>query len=251
MRPIYIMAVVTVAVALALWGSLIYLFSGRERRYFWLLALGLPLSAIANLVFKRQAIVTVGLAAHVPPGLGLMSPAWFLLFQVLIGPAIEEAIKVTPLLFRLAWKMVTGPASAFWVGFALGVSFGLGEAAFLAYGVAQTPQYSHLPWYAFTGFLNDRLLACFGHGVFSAVLVTAFARGPKFILPGYGAAFGLHFFFNLPVVLYQFRWISIEVESFSMIIPFIVLAVIFERLRRGFSPRDKLEARHEIVYLQR
>ena len=251
MRPIYIMTVVTLAVALALWGGLIYLFSGRERRYFWLLALGLPLSAIANLVFKRQAIVTVGLAAHVPPGLGLMSPAWFLLFQVLIGPGIEEAIKVTPLLFRPAWRMITGPASAFWVGFALGVSFGLGEAAFLAYGVAQIPQYSHLPWYAFTGFLNDRLLACFGHGVFTAVLVTAFARGPQFILPGYIAAFSLHFFFNLPVVLYQFQWISIEVESFGMIIPFIVIAIVFERLRRGFSAGEKLEARAEVVYLQR
>ncbi len=251
MPPIYIMAVVTVAVALALWGGLIFLFSGRERRYFWLLALGLPLSAITNLVIKRQAIVAVGLAAHVPPGLGLMSPAWFLLFQVLIGPGIEEAIKVTPLLFRPTWKMVTGPASAFWVGFALGVSFGLGEAAFLAYGVAQNPQYSYLPWYAFTGFLNDRLLACFGHGVFTAVLVTALARGPKFVVPGYVIAFSLHFFFNLPVVLYQFRWISIEVESFGMIIPFIVIAIVFERLRRGFSARDKLAERDEIVYLQR
>src|SRR5512135_1052362 len=106
MPPIYIMAVVTVAVALALWGGLIYLFSGRERRYFWLLVLGLPLSAIANLVIKRQAIVAVGLTAHVPPGLGLMSPAWFLLFQVLISPGIEEVMKVVPLLFRPAWKMV-------------------------------------------------------------------------------------------------------------------------------------------------
>ncbi len=251
MPPIYIMAVVTLAVALALWGGLIYLFSGRERRYLWLLVLGLPVSAIANLLIKRQAIVTVGLATHVTPGLGLMAPAWFLLFQVLIGPAIEEAIKVTPLLFRPAWKMVTGPASAFWVGFALGISFGLGEAAFLAYGVAQNPQYSHLPWYAFTGFLNDRLLACFGHGVFTAVLVTAFARGSRFILPGYATAFSLHFFFNLPVVLYQFQWISIEVESFGMIIPFIVIAIVFERLRRGFSIGEKLEARDEVVYLQR
>ncbi len=251
MRPIYIMTAVTVAVALALWGGLIYLFSGRERRYFWLLALGLPLSAIANLVFKRQAIVTVGLAAHVPPGLGLMSPAWFLLFQVLIGPGIEEAIKVTPLLFRPAWRMITGPASAFWVGFALGVSFGLGEAAFLAYGVAQTPQYAHFPWYAFTGFLNDRLLACFGHGVFTALLVTALARGRKFILPGYATAFSLHFFLNLPVVLYQFHWISVEVESFSMIIPFIVLAIVFERVRRGFPAVGTDPSRREIVYLRR
>src|SRR5512146_220097 len=97
MPPIYIMALITIAFGLVLWGGLIYFFSGRERRYFWLLLLGLPLSTIANLILKRQAIVAVGQAAHVPPGLGLMAPAWFLAFQVLAGPAIEEAIKVTPL----------------------------------------------------------------------------------------------------------------------------------------------------------
>jgi len=251
MPPIFIMTVVTLTVALVLWGGLIYLFSGHERRYFWLLLLGLPLSAVANFVVKRPAIVAVGQAGHVPPGLGLMSPTWFLGFLVLLPPLVEEAIKVAPLLFGPARRLVSGRGSAFWVGFVLGVGFGLGEALLVAYAVAQNPQYARLPWYAFTGFLNDRLLACFGHGVMTAVLVTALARGPRFILPGYLAACGLHFFFNLPVVLYQFQWISIEVESFSMIIPLVVFAIVFERLRRNFSRPEAHRARNEVVYLQR
>ena len=51
---IYIMAALTLALSLGLWGGLIYLFTGRQKRYFWLLVLGLPLSAIANLVFKAE-----------------------------------------------------------------------------------------------------------------------------------------------------------------------------------------------------
>lgn len=251
MPQIYIMAAITLVIALALWGGLIYMFSGRERRYFWLLLLGLPLSAVANLVIKPHAVIAVGQAAHVPPGLGLAAPVWFLAFKVLITPLVEEAIKVSPLLLRPAWKMVTNKASAFWVGFVLGISFGLGEAAFIAYAVGQNAEYASLPWYTFTGYLNERLMTCFTQGVMTAILVTALQRGGRFILFGYLAALSLHLFLNLPVVLYQFKWISIEVESFGIVVPFIVLTVIFERLRRTAREPREYEDDNEIVYLQR
>jgi len=251
MPQIYIMAAITLVVALGLWGGLIYLFSGHERRYFWLLLLGLPLSAVANLLIKPQAVIAVGQAAHVPTGLGLAAPAWFLALNVLITPLVEEAIKVSPLLLKPAWKMVTSRVSALWVGFVLGVSFGLGEAVFLAYAIGQNPDYGSLPWYAFTGYLNERLMTCFTHGVMTAILVTAMQRGGRFILPGYLVALGLHLFFNLPVVMYQFQWISIEVESIGIVVPFIVLAVIFERLRRTARAPREYEDSNEIVYLKR
>ena len=125
MPQIYIMAVITLAVSLFLWAGLTYLFNGHQKRYFWLLLLGLPISAIANLLLKPQAIIAIGRAAHVQPGLGLAAPIWFLAFKVLVTPLIEEAIKVLPLLLRSALRMVTSPVSALWVGFVLGVSFGL------------------------------------------------------------------------------------------------------------------------------
>lgn len=231
--PIYIMAVITLVVSLALWGGLTYLFTGHQRRYFWLLVLGLPLSVIANLILKRQAIIILGQTFHIQPGLGLDSPAWFLAFMVLVTPLVEEPIKVLPLLLRPAWKMVTSRASALWVGFVLGVSFGLGEALLIAYGVAQNSTYASLPWYAFTGFLNERIMACFAHGVFTAVLLTGTQRGGWSLLYGLLAALGLHLFLNAPAVMYQFQWISNELYNIMILIPFIVLAVIFERIRRA------------------
>src|SRR5574342_189108 len=130
---IYIMAAITLVISLVFWGWLIYLFTGHQKRYLWLMVLGLPLSTIANLILKRQAIILVGQTFQVPPGLGLASPAWFLAFMVLITPLVEEPIKVLPLLLKPAWKMITSQTSALWVGFALGISFGLGEAALIAF----------------------------------------------------------------------------------------------------------------------
>jgi uncharacterized membrane protein YhfC len=245
------MAVITIGVALVLWGGLIYLFSDHEKRYFWLLFPGLPLSAIANLIVKRQAIVLVGQAAHVPPHLGLASPIWFLAFMVLITPVVEESIKVIPLLLRAARRMVTSRASAVWVGFGLGVSFGVGEAAFVAYAVAQIQDYGTLPWYAFTGYLSERLFTCFAHGVMTSVLVAGMQRGGRMILYGFLASVGLHLLLNTPAVMYQFKWISTEVYNFSLLIPLLILSVIFERLRQAARGPKEDQSAHEVVYWRR
>lgn len=251
MPQIYIMAVITMVVSLVLWAGLIYLFTGHQKRYFWLLVLGLPLSALANLFLKRPAIILVGRAFHVQPGLGLESPAWFLAFMVLVTPLVEEPIKILPLLLRRAWKMVTSRTSALWVGFVLGVSFGLGEAAFIAYGVAQNDAYASLPWYAFTGFLNERIMACFAHGVFTAVLLTGMQRGGLSLLYGLLTALGLHLFLNAPAVMYQFKWITNELYGILILIPIVAPAVIFERLRRtARQPKDD-HRDNEVVYWQR
>jgi uncharacterized membrane protein YhfC len=147
--------------------------------------------------------------------------------------------------------MVTSQTSALWVGFVLGISFGLGEAAFIAYGVAQNSDYASLPWYAFTGFLNERITACFAHGVFTAVLLTGMQQRGRPLLYGLLAAMGLHLFLNVPAVMYQFKWISNELYSILILIPLVVLALIFERLRRATrEPKDD-RIGNEVVYWQR
>jgi RsiW-degrading membrane proteinase PrsW (M82 family) len=182
--------------------------------------------------------------------MGLGATVWFLAFQVLLTPVVEEAIKIAPLLLRPAWKMVTSQASALWVGFVLGISFGLGEAGFIAYAVGQNSTYDSLPWYAFTGFLNERIVTCFAHGVFTALLVTGMQLGGKFRIYGYLGAMGLHLFLNTPTVLYQFKWISLEWYSTSMVIPFIVLAAIFERMRRSAREAIDDQMGNEVIYWQ-
>lgn len=244
------MAAITFSFSLVLWGGLIYLFTGHQKRYFWLLLLGLPLSAIANLVVKPQALIFVGQAAHVQPGLGLAAPFWFLAFKIVLTPLVEEATKILPLLLKPAWKMVTSKVSALWVGFVLGVSFGLGEALLIAYSVAQNPVYASLPWYAFTGYMNERLMTCFAHGLMTAVLVIGLQRGGRFILFGYLASLGLHLFLNAPTVFYQFQWIPYELYNLSLLIPFIIMAVIFEWIRRGVRESKDDQCAKEVVYWQ-
>lgn len=251
MSQIYIMAAITTIVALALWGGLIYLFTGHQKRYLWLLLLGLPLSALANIIVKPKMISTVGRMFQVQPGLGLAAPAWFLAFMVLLTPLVEEPIKILPLLLRPASNMIVSRTGALWVGFVLGVSYGLGEAVFLAYAIAESGAYDFLPWYAFTGFLNERIMACFAHGVLTAVLVTGIQRGGRYILHGFLSALGLHLFLNAPTAMYQLQWISYELYSLFTVIPFIVLAVIFERIRRAARRREDDQSENEIVYWRR
>lgn len=248
MPQIYIMAALTLAVSITFWSGLIYMFSGHQKRYLWLLVLGLPLSTIANLILKPQAIIFVGQTFKVQPGLGLAAPAWFLAFKMLVTPLVEEPLKVLPLLWSPVRKMMATRTNALWTGFVLGISFGLGEAAFLAYAIARAPAYNTLSWYAYTGYFSERLMACFAHGVLSAVVAIGIKRGGCFALYGFLAALGLHLCMNAPAVLYQLHWIPMELYNFSLLIPFIVLAVIFERIRRATrEPKDDQSA-NEVVY---
>ncbi len=248
---IYMMAAITLAVSTIFWGGLIYLLSGRQKRYFWLLLLGLSFSALGNLFIKQQVVALVGQAVNVQPYLGMAGPAWFLAFKVLITPLVEEPIKVLPVVLRPVRKMVASRASALWVGFALGVSFGLGEAVYLAYGIARTPDYAGLPWYAYTGYMSERIFTCFAHGVLTAVLVTGIQRRGRFMLYGLLAALGLHLFLNAPAVMYQFKLIPIELYNLTLMVPFIILAVIFEWMRKAARvPEDDLRSQ-ETVYWQR
>jgi hypothetical protein len=251
MPQIYIMAAITLAAALALWSGLVYLFTSRQKHFLWLLPLGLPFSAVANLLIKPWAVIGVGRFFQVEPGLGLAAPVWFLAFKVIITPLVEEVIKVLPLLILPVWKMVSSKGGALWVGFVLGISFGLGEALFIAYSVGQNGLYDALPWYAFTGFFNERLMTCFTHGVLSAITVIGLKRGGRFILSGYLCSVGLHLFLNAPVVMYQFKWISNTLYNILLIIPFIVLAVIFERIRRETRNPQEDQTGNEVLYWQR
>jgi len=252
MPPIYIMAVITLAASAALWGGLIYAASGRDKRYLWLLLPGLPLSALANLLVKRPLIVTVGQVAGVEPSLGLATPLWFIIFLALVPPVTEEAIKTLPLVLPPLRRLANSRSGALWVGVTLGVSFGLGEAAFLAYGVAQSPQYAGYPWYAFTGYLGERLVVCFCHGVMTAVFVAGLRCGGWRALGGYLAAVGLHALLNLGAILAQLGVISLTVAGLGLVGPFVVLVFIFEWLRRRASrDPDAQERAAEVVYFRR
>jgi len=66
---------------------------------------------------------------------------------------------------------VTNAHAAIWVGLALGVSFGMGEAAYIAYSIELSPQYTGLSAAAFAGFGLERWITCLLHGVMTAVFI--------------------------------------------------------------------------------
>lgn len=233
MPPIYIMAAITLALGVLLYGSGLYALSGRQTRYLWLLPLGLPLSALANLVIKAPLARWVGQAAGIQPGQALATPLWFVLFLMLLPPVVEEAIKVLPLLLPPVRRMVDGRAGALWVGMALGIGLGLGEALSLAYGVAQAPQYAGYPWYAFTGYLWERLAVCFAHGVMAAVVVTGLWVGGRQAVRAYLSAVLWHLLLNLGAVLAQFGLLPPWMAGLSLVAVLVLLVWAFERMRRA------------------
>jgi hypothetical protein len=250
--PIYIMAAITLILSAALWGGLLYALSGRKKKILWLLLPGLPLSAFANLAIKRPLVLWLGEAGQVEPGQGLATPLWLIMAVSLVPPVIEEAVKALPLLLSIVHRQVDSLGSAIWVGMALGISFGLGEAAYLAYNVAHAPEYTAYPWYAFTGYLSERMIVSLVHGLLTMLVVVGLWRGGWRILGGYLAAILMHLVVNLGAILFQLKVIPAGAAGLSLLAALIILAILFERFRRqtatGSEDKDRAA---EVVYFER
>lgn len=230
MPGIYIMAAITVAVSAAAYAGLLRIMTPHWRRYLWLALPALPLSAAVNLLVKRPIGKGVAAWAGVSTDPLGSAPHWFLLFLLLLAPVTEEAIKVAPLLLPRARALLGGRDGALWTGFTLGVGFGIGEAAYIGYGIAQSPEFAGIPWYLFTGYSSERFAVCFGHGVMTAVVVTGLGRGRPLL--GYAGAVLLHTAVNTGAMAYQVGWVPAWGATLSLGAGLVLLALIFERLRR-------------------
>lgn len=229
MQGIWIAAVVTVTVTSIAVGGFVWAFGARHRSLLRFAALGLPLSAAVNLLVKQPLAVSVGDIAGIEPGQGAATPLWFLVFLFALAPVFEEPVKALPALLPAMKRRIDSRAAAVWAGMSLGLGFGLGEAIFLAYGVAASGEYATLPWYMFTGYMNERLLVTFLHGAMTAVLLAhAFDGHP---LRGYLLAAGMHAFLNLGAMLYQLGIIGQALAGVSIILPAGLIVWAFDRVR--------------------
>jgi uncharacterized membrane protein YhfC len=238
---IYLMLVPTLTLSALAWGGLIYALSGRQRGYLWLVLPALPLSAAINMLVKRPLVVVVAQSGGFPPGLRLDAPLWYLAFLLLLAPVTEEAIKALPLLWPKARQRVSSPKNALWAGMSLGLGFGLGEAAFLAYGVGLNSTYAEVPWYLFAGFLQERFMVCLAHAMLTGIVVGGWQRGSRSSLLGYAAAVALHAAVNVGAMLYQLRLITDWTSQASLMIALVLLVAIFIRLQ-GVAGREHREA---------
>jgi hypothetical protein len=223
------MAIITLVASALLWGATLWAYSGRTWRFVWLMPLGLPLSAIVNLLVKGPLGEGVGGIAGIEPGLGLKTPVWFLLFLFALAPVFEELIKVVPSLIPSVRRHAGVPDDAYWAGMALGMGFGLGEAAYLAWGIAASGAYEQYPWYTFTGYFGERLLVVFAHGFMTSLFMWLIAR--KRPIAGFGVAAGTHALLNAGAMLYQLELLPAWVPSLWLVAVLIGCVVIFERIR--------------------
>lgn len=244
MPGILLMAALIIPVTAGLCLITLNSLSRTRNRYLWLLLAGLPLSLLVNRLVKAPVLAGIAQLAGLPLALRPSTPTWFILVIWMSAPVFEEAIKLLPLLIP-GLRRYLQPGDALWAGLALGMSFGLGEAGYLAYTIAKAPQLSGLAWYLFTGFALERLMVTFAHGMMTALAVSGLAgRGGKALL-GYLTAVGFHALINLGPILVPLKLIDLTTSSLATYIAIACLFVVFIRranaLRRaaGFPGRSQ------------
>lgn len=250
MPGIYVMAVLTLVVTAMLGITTLGPSARSDRRYYGLILAGLPLSLIVNRCIKTPLIASLAAWTAIPLKLGPQMPFWFIALIWLNAPIFEEAIKMLPMVFPASRRFLENGSRALWAGFALGIGFGLGEAAYLAYGIAQSSTYSELPWHMFTGFASERMMVTFGHAFLTSIAVLGFQEERKRALCGYLTAVGLHALINLGPILLALRLIPGVVSSVISYSAILAAFIIFQNhLRKANAVRGV--AAQEIIYYER
>jgi len=192
MYSIYYTAVLTAAVAVAIFGSLVYrLRQPADGLLLWLaVVLVLPLQPV------MFYLVRVPLDHWLAAQLGSASPAyhWLITFY---APLTEEPAKLVPLLIPAILRDVR-PENFVRYALAIGLGFALGEMGFVAERVARQPAFAHLPFYQFGGYFSERLMTCVFHSAFVSVALWRLRKG--FIFGVVGAML-LHWLGNFPIAL--------------------------------------------------
>ena len=250
MPGIYRMAVLTILLTGLLCVTTLKQLTGSTRRYGWWLLVGLPLSPVVNQFIKTPLIAFLAAATGTPLKLGLDVPIWFILLIWMNAPLFEEAIKLFPMLLPASRNFLKEAPQALWAGLALGMGFGLGEAAYLASGIAQSPTYNQLPWYLFTGFALERLVVTFGHGLLTALAVLGLHYGRGRALIGYLTAVGLHALINLGSILSALKLLPATLSSMGTYVAILISFVLFQRSMSAAQTSSGIEKR-EILYFER
>lgn len=250
MPGIYMMAVLTIILTGLLCITALNQLTQSARRYYWLILIGLPLSFIVNQFIKTPLITSLATWTGTPLRLGLDAPPWFIILIWLNAPIFEEAIKILPMLLRTSHTFLNDAYHALVTGLALGMGFGLGEVAYLAYGIAQSPAYKSLPWYMFTGFASERLIVTFGHGLLTSLAVVGLYYGRRKAFLGYLTAVGLHALINLGPVLTALKLIPSIVSSMGIYIAILVAFVLFQKNMSKGKKINGIEKK-EVIYFER
>jgi uncharacterized membrane protein YhfC len=250
MPGIYVMAGLTIIVTGLLCITTLNQWMQSSHLTVWLIVAGLPLCLIVNRFIKTPIITSIAAWTGVPLQLGPNIPLWFISLIMLNAPIFEEAIKILPVILLTRQRFLHDASQALFAGLALGMGFGLGEAAYLAYGIAQSPTFNQLPWYTFTGFASERLIVTFAHGLMTSIAVLGLYYGKRNALLGYMTAVGLHAMINLGPILIALKLIPLTIASLESYLAILVAFMIFQNSRRKVTTISGVPQR-EVIYFER
>ena len=192
MPGIYLTALLTTVVAVAVFGTVIQkLPMAANERLLWLAAaVVLPLQPLAFYCVRMP--LDHWLAAH----LGHAS-ATYQWFTSLYAPLTEEPAKLVPLLIPAIYRDIRATNFVRYA-LAIGLGFAIGEMWFVADRVARVPALAGIPFYQFGGYLGERLMTCVFHSAFLSVALWRLRRGFAW---GFAGAAALHWLGNFPILL--------------------------------------------------
>lgn len=209
MKPIYVTALITTVIALSIYGTVIWkMKSPVDYRWLWLAFLiVLPMQPLAfyliRLPLNNFLVARLGSTSRLYE--------WITLCY---APLTEEPAKLVPLLLPFVLRDIRKENFGRYA-LAIGLGFGIGELWFVAARVAANPRFAAVPFWQFTGFLNERLVVCLLHGVF--VSVGLWRLRNKFLLGVLGAML-LHFFGNFPIYLMSKNVFGLGAGVWSLVI---------------------------------
>lgn len=229
-HPIYPMALATTLLAFAVGGSLMWQFSPKSgrRSLLPLMLLSLPLSPLAFFCV-RTPLLLQGLD---PPLVNPLPPAIRDTIRLLYAPLTEEPAKLLPLavLWAMGWWPVISKKRIASIALALGLGFAVGECWLVAYMVAakNDPKLAALPWYAFGGFLNERLICVLTHALFVMPTLWLSRRGWKLAPLGLFLGMTLHYLGNAPIILMHHNAIALGQPTWQVLVQLwlILLAIL-------------------------
>jgi len=191
MPQIYITAIITTVLSLAIIGGYIYKKSQKKDRGLLLLLLliFIPIYFAAFYLFRIPLDSFIKQFFEGPTTL-------YLFIAMFYAPLTEETFKLPPFLAPKLKEKVTESNKAV-VAFTAGLGFGIGEMWLLAQGITKVPQYAEYPWYLFTGFIGERFFVCFIHGAL-ILIILHYLLQKKW--RGFGYAMLIHWAVNFPIL---------------------------------------------------
>ena len=192
MHQIFIAAVATTALAVAIFGTVIRkLKSPANPRLLWLAALiVLPLEP-ASFYLVRVPLDHLLTALL---GKDSVTLHWLTTFY---APLTEEPAKLAPLLVPAIRADISRENFGRYA-LAIGLGFAIGEMWFIADMIARNPKFAGVPFYFFGGYVSERLIVCAFHSMFVGLALVRLRN--RFWL-GVAAAMAAHWLGNFPIFL--------------------------------------------------